>query len=125
MFLKRHCILLLAWIFLALHILLMGTLLYIYGHASAVHYFNGGGSGLTDNPVPLAQLLILFQVISLAVTAGYTYYTRKHDQLINKLTLLVLLTIFMLGLLVLLYVWYIGPFGGPYGCMFMPDECGG
>jgi len=106
---------------LCIQVAVTGLLLYVTEHTQAIHYFSQEGSPFSDNPIPLANILTVFEVINLVMLTIYVYHLRQSKHAINKAFVGLSILVFILGLAMLLYL-HKGPLGS---CMSIPDACGG
>ena len=108
-------------ILVGFQLVVTGLLLYVTLHTQAIHYFSQFGSAFSDNPIPLANILTIFEAIDLFIIAVYIYRLKRGKESFNKLFVIIPSAAFMLGLAMLIYL-HAGSLGS---CMAIPDECGG
>jgi len=117
----RNTYLSVAIVLLCTQLTVTGLLLYVTEHTQAIHYFSAVGNPFSDNPIPLANILTVFEVIDLAIITIYIYRLKQTKQAVDKVLVILLLIAFVLGFAMLLYL-HKGPLGS---CMSTPDACGG
>jgi len=118
---KRNVYLLVLITLIPIQLVVTALLLYVTLHTQSIHYFDGWGNPFKDNPIPLANILTVFEVIDLVIISIYFYCLRKGKINQQKFFVILPLAAFALGLAMLIYL-HAGPLGS---CMAVPDECGG